>query len=93
MPKVPAEVKAMIESMSSPPEGDLPKDLIAERAWDVSRVKSCAECLQMAVEMLLIILPEGSLRDNVSAASVAVATYKRRFTYVVAKVIQLRSFA
>jgi hypothetical protein len=86
VPKVPAEVKAMIDSMSSAPE-ELSKDMVAEKVWDASRVKSCAECLQMAVEMLLILLPEGSLRDKVSDVSVAVATYKRRFTFVVAKVL------
>ena len=79
----------MIEKMSSPPDGEPSKEAAAERAWDISRVKSCAECLQMAVEMLLIVLPEGFLRDIISAASVTVATYKRRFTYTVAKVHEI----
>jgi hypothetical protein len=70
-----------IEGMAKPP-----KDLLMEKQWDMERVKECAGCLQMAVEMLLIVLPEGSLRDRVSAAAVQVTSYKRRFQYVIAKV-------
>ena len=71
--------------MSSPPDV-LTKDAIAEKQWDLDRLKACAECLQMAVEKLSLLLPEGYLRDLITAAAVEVSNYKRRFLFVVAKV-------
>jgi hypothetical protein len=106
IPKVPAEVKGLIEEMSS--EGSVPpalaaqlaagtplkpdqntksvKEALAEKEWDYERVKLCVEHLQMAVDKLILLLPEGRIREMVSTAASNVAAYKRRYQFIVAKV-------
>lgn len=62
------------------------KEALNEKQWDYDRVKSCVEYLQMAVEKLLILLPEGVLRDMISTTASNVASYKRRYQFIVVKV-------
>jgi hypothetical protein len=109
IPKIPAEVKGLIEEMSS--EGGVPptialqlatstpikadqmtktlKEAIAEKEWDYERVKLCVEHLQMGVDKLLILLPEGRIREMISTVASNVAAYKRRYQFIVAKVCSL----
>jgi hypothetical protein len=63
------------------------KEAMAEKQWDYERVKSCVEFLQMGVEKLLLLLPEGGvIREMISIAAAMVASYRRRYQFIVAKV-------
>lgn len=62
------------------------KEILNEKQWDYDRVKSCLEYLQMAIEKLLILLPNGILKDMISNTASNVASYKRRYQFIIVKV-------
>ena len=62
------------------------KEALSEKQWDYDRVKTCLEFLQMAIEKLLLLLPDSFLRTMISNAASTVASYKRRYQFIMIKV-------
>ena len=84
--KTPAEVKPVITKLAYPRKpdvgmtGKVHPQVKAEMKWDLERLKICAESCQSAVERALVILPDGPIRDMLSAVGISASAYKRRFS-------------
>jgi hypothetical protein len=81
-----ASTSAPGSGLGDPSQASKIKEAMAEKQWDYERVKNCVEFLQMGVEKLLLLLPEGIIRDMVTSAAAMVASYRRRYQFIVAKV-------
>lgn len=81
--KSPGEVKPILDSIVMLEDNTAVN--LNERSWDRSRVSNSAHHLQMGIEMAIIVCPEGIIRSELTKIASDVATYKRRFNYIVSK--------